>query len=99
MEIKDTVQVGGMMYRIVVTEYFKSDDDDRNLWGYCDYANATIYIRESLDTKRKQQVFMHEFTHAVFYESGFSEMDEEVVQRLSLTLYQTLAGKAITFSF
>ncbi|MCT7670052.1 MAG: hypothetical protein N4R98_03185 [Lactobacillus iners] len=41
-----TINVAGLNYKVVVTEYFKASDDDRNLWGYCDYGDLTIYIRK-----------------------------------------------------
>ena len=28
-----TINVAGLNYKVVVTEYFKASDDDRNLWG------------------------------------------------------------------
>ena len=85
-----TINVAGLNYKVVVTEYFKASDDDRNSQGYCDYGNLTIYIRESLSEERKQQTLVHELTHAVFSEAGFTDQDEETVKRLSSVLFQVL---------
>ena len=49
MEIK----VCGITYLVIVQEYFKAYDDERNLWGYCDYEQQIIYVRESLSEERK----------------------------------------------
>lgn len=94
-----TINVAGLNYKVVVTEYFKASDDDRNLWGYCDYGDLTIYIRKSLSEERKQQTLIHELTHAVFSETGFTEQDEETVTRLSSVLYQVLKQNPHIFTF
>lgn len=86
----EVVRVGGMDYRIIIQEYFKSSDDDRNLWGLCDYEQQLIYIRESLSNQKKKQVLVHELTHAILHEAGYKEQDEELVERFSLVLHQVL---------
>lgn len=93
----DKVQVGGITYSIVVQEYFKTPDDDRNLWGYCDYEKNEIYIRASLSEQRRQQVLIHELTHAIFHEAGYNEQDEDMINRISLILHQVIKNNVISF--
>lgn len=86
MEIK----VGGLTYEVVEEEHFASSDDDRNLWGYCDYEKLTIKIRKSLSAQKKKQVLIHELTHAIFHEAGYKEQDEDMINRVSLILFQVI---------
>lgn len=52
----DLLKVGGMTYNVVIQEHFKAYDDDRNLWGYCDYEQQIIYIFVShYQSKRKSK--------------------------------------------
>lgn len=94
MEIK----VCGLTYKVDIQEHFKAYDDERNLWGYCDYEQQTIYIRESLSEERKKQVLIHELTHAMLHEAGYKEQDEELVTRFSIILHQVLTDNQKIFS-
>lgn len=84
------IKVGGLTYEVVAKEHFSSNDNDRNLWGYCDYEKLVITIRESLTEEKKRQVLIHELTHAIFLEAGFIEQDEDMINRVSLVLFQVL---------
>ncbi|WP_394404837.1 ImmA/IrrE family metallo-endopeptidase [Streptococcus sp. 20-1249] len=86
----DEIKVCGMTYAVEVKEYFKAHDDERNLWGYCDYEQQKIYIRESLSEQKKKQVLIHELTHAILHEAGYKEQDEEFVNRFSIVLHQVI---------
>ncbi|MDQ0221699.1 ImmA/IrrE family metallo-endopeptidase [Streptococcus moroccensis] len=86
-----TIKVCGLNYTVVIKEHFKAYDDERNLWGYCDYEQQIIYIRESLSEERKKQVLIHELTHAILQEAGYKEQDEELVTRFSIILHQVLS--------
>ena len=88
--MEDAIKVAGMTYVVKIEEYFKSHDDERNLWGLCDYEQQIIYIRKSLSEQKKKQVLIHELTLAMIHEAGYKEQDEELVERLSLVLYQVL---------
>ncbi|HEL1011744.1 TPA: ImmA/IrrE family metallo-endopeptidase [Streptococcus equi subsp. ruminatorum] len=94
----DLLKVGGMTYKVIIQEHFKAYDDDRNLWGYCDYEQQIIYIRESLSEQKKKQVLVHELTHAILHEVGYKEQDEELVNRFSIGLHQVLKdNRTLTF--
>ncbi|CQR24606.1 phage protein [Streptococcus varani] len=88
--MEENIKVGGMTYIVKVQEHFKSHDDERNLWGYCDYEQQIIYIRQSLSDQKKRQVLIHELTHAILHEVGYKEQDEELVSRFSIGLHQVL---------
>lgn len=95
MEIK----VCGMTYTVIVQEHFKTHDDDRNLWGCCDYEQQKIFIRESLSDQKKKQVLIHELTHAMLHEAGYKEQDEDLVTRFSIILHQVLAENSQLLTF
>ena len=97
-EAKNKIKVCGMTYTLKIQEYFKAYDDDRNLWGYCDYEQQTIYIRESLSEQKKKQVLIHELTHAILHEAGYKEQDEDLVNRFSIILHQVVIDNPDIFS-
>ncbi len=97
-EVKNKIKVCGMTYILKIQEHFKAYDDDRNLWGYCDYEKQTIYIRESLSEQKKKQVLIHELTHAILHEAGYKEQDEDLVNRFSIILHQVVIDNPDVFS-
>ena len=61
------------------------------------YAETTIDIEPSMSESKKEQVFVHELVHAIFNEAGYDEQDEEMVNRLSIVLYQVLKQNDLKF--
>ncbi|WP_277630391.1 ImmA/IrrE family metallo-endopeptidase [Atopococcus tabaci] len=86
----DKVKVGALDYDVFIQEHFTSHDDDRNLWGYCDYEKQEIYVRESLKETKREQVFVHEMLHAMFLAAGYMQHEEDMVQRLGQVMHQVL---------
>ncbi|EEO6565098.1 ImmA/IrrE family metallo-endopeptidase [Listeria monocytogenes] len=85
----EKIRVGGIWYEI--KEVTAVDiAGDKNYLGACDYDNQTIEILESLPEARKRQVLIHELTHAILYEAGYPEHDEELVERFSIVAYQVI---------
>ncbi|MEC2070328.1 hypothetical protein [Alkalihalophilus marmarensis] len=83
MEIK----VGGVIY--TVKELPVVDiGGDRNYSGACDYNQTTIELEEGLSDERKNDVLFHEITHAIFYEAGFAEQDEDMINRVGKVISQ-----------
>ncbi|MCR6096867.1 hypothetical protein HXA31_20490 [Salipaludibacillus agaradhaerens] len=89
MSIPSTVKVGGVTYDIEFKEYIEINGD-RNYSGCCDYQNTTIEICDDLSDERKREVYAHELMHAIFYESGYQEQDEDMINRLGLVFNQVL---------
>lgn len=83
MEIK----VGGIHYSIEAKENVMKDTGSL---GFCDYEGARIVVDASLAPERMQQVIIHELTHAIMYEAGFDEQDEDMVNRFGIVLHQVL---------
>jgi len=89
MDIPSTVNVAGVHYR-VQEQSFIEIGGNRNYQGVCDYANTEIGILADLSQERKKQTFIHELTHAIFYEAGFEDQDEDMINRIGKVLFQVL---------
>lgn len=87
MKLPNEVTVAGINY--LVNQVDKIEHDDAN-WGLTIYESHQIQIKGLLDDERKRQVFIHEVLHAVFFESGYKEHDEEMINRISTTLSSVL---------
>ncbi|EAC9146022.1 hypothetical protein [Listeria monocytogenes] len=87
MAIPKQVKIGAVNY--IVQEKQVVDNDNSN-WGACVFHDNHIEISTGLSEERKEQTLVHEILHAIFYESGFEEQDEDVVNRVGITLHQFL---------
>lgn len=87
--IPNSIKVAGMTYKVEEVSFVEIDGD-RNFQGVCLYPETTIQVLDSLSESRKEQTFVHELTHAIFYEAGFEDQDEDMINRVSLVLHQVL---------
>lgn len=87
--IVKSVKIGQVNY-YVKEKNFIDIDGDRNYQGCCDYPNTEISILSDISDERKNDVLIHEVTHAIFYEAGFEEQDEDMVNRLAKVLHQLI---------
>lgn len=84
--IPKKVKVGGMEYTVEEKEFVEIDGD-KNYLGKVNYVTTQI---EVLDNVRKEETFVHELLHAIFFEAGYQEQEEEMIDRVSKVLYQVL---------
>ncbi|MGO2265840.1 MAG: hypothetical protein ACTH54_03275 [Vagococcus salmoninarum] len=89
MKIPLTVKVGGISYDVKEKAFIELDSN-RNFQGACLFSETEIQILEDISEERKVNVFIHELTHAIFYEAGFEEHDEDMVNRIGNVLQQVL---------
>ena len=94
MPIPLQVNVAGVDYKV---QYQEGMLKTHNLMGQVLYAETTIDIEPSMSESKKEQVFVHELVHAIFNEAGYDEQDEEMVNRLSIVLYQVLKQNDLKF--
>ncbi|MBX9972125.1 ImmA/IrrE family metallo-endopeptidase [Cytobacillus firmus] len=85
--IPNKVKVGGIEYEIIQIEKM---EEQFNHLGQILYTKGIIKVDKELAPDRKEQVFIHELLHACFYEAGFEEQDEDMVNRLGIVLYQVI---------
>lgn len=89
LKLPTEIKVGAVIYN-VVNKSFIELDSDRNYQGLCDYPNTEIAILKDLSEERKKDVFFHELTHALLYEAGYDEQDEDMVNRVGKVLQQVI---------
>lgn len=94
MPIPLQVNVAGIDYTV---HYKEGLLRTYNLMGQVLYAESRIDIDSSMSKTKKEQVFIHELVHAMFKESGYEEQDEDMVNRLSIVLYQVLKQNDLKF--
>lgn len=92
--IPNTVDVAGIDYTI---REIKGLADDHNLGGQIIYHKSDIKIDADMSESKKKQIFIHELTHAIFHEAGYEEQDEDMINRLSIVLYQVLKNNKLYF--
>ena len=93
--IPNNVKVAGIEYR--VKEKFGLEQQ-YGLLGQVLYSLGEIEIDDRMTEDRKEQIFVHELLHACFYEAGFEDQDEDMINRVGKVLYQVLKDNAIKFS-
>lgn len=93
----EKVIVAGITYSIEEKDNVIIDGNSRYA-GSCDSENAIIEIKADLTNERKEETFVHELLHAILFEAGYAEHDEELVMRASKVLYQVLKDNRISFS-
>lgn len=94
--LPEKVKVAGIEYQVKQVPIVEVDSN-RNYQGLCNHMKAEIEILESLADERKEQVFIHELTHAMLNESGYGEHDEDFVTRFSIILHQVLKDNDLSF--
>lgn len=98
--IPSSVRVAGIDYSVNIVP-FVDIDGNRNYQGVCRANKCQIEIIDQLTEQRKEEVFVHELTHALFFESELNNDEEghteEVVKRISRVLYQVLKDNKLYF--
>jgi len=96
LSIPSSIRVAGIDYDVIEKDFVEIDGN-RNYQGSCCYTKAKIELLNSLSKDRKEQVLIHELVHAIFNEAGFDNQEEDVVNRLSIVLYQVLKDNNLYF--
>lgn len=85
--IPKKVKIAGIEYAVSEIEHFQRDNE---LLGQILYTHGIIKIDSSIANDRKEQVFVHEMLHGIFFEAGIEEQDEDIINRVAIVLYQVL---------
>jgi hypothetical protein len=89
-----TFRVGTCDFRVEeVTNLLHKHD----LLGQVSYHDCIIELEPELCDQRKHNVIIHELLHAVMFEAGYDEQDEEQVRRLGNVLTQVLRDNDFGF--
>jgi hypothetical protein len=88
-------------FRVGTIDYTVTETPDllrkHELFGQVTYDDGVIEIEPLLSQQRKQNVLIHELVHAMLFEAGYDEQDEEQVRRLGNVLTQVLRDNDFTF--
>lgn len=85
----EKIKIGGMEYQIKEVKFV--EENGENTLGECCLETAEILINEDISDSRKEQTIVHEMVHAMLFEAGSSEYDnEELGNQLGLIMYQVL---------
>lgn len=92
--IPQTVNIAGIEYDVINVEGIY---DRFSTLGMVNYAKSVIELDNDMSQTKKEQTFIHEVLHACFTESGFEKQDEDMINRVSITLYQVLKDNNLSF--
>lgn len=94
----EKIKVGGIDYDVSVKDLSHSDSPELIRMGNHYEADMKIEISDRLPKQKRDQTFIHEMLHAVVCESGaVIENEEDVVNQMSLVLYQVLRDNDLSF--
>lgn len=92
------VKVGGVTYTIEERP-FVDIGGGRDYQGCVRYPHSRIEVLADLSIERKNDVLIHEITHAIFYEAGYEgdQVTEDMVNRVGKVLHQVLQDNDFSF--
>lgn len=68
-----------------------------DLFGQVTYDDTHIQIDADLSPSRINDVLIHELLHAIFFQAGFVEQDEDTINRVAHVLAQVLRDNDFGF--
>ena len=92
----------GMKFRVGSVDYTIKEvdglhDGGQELLGWVTYHDNLIRLDSSASEIRKQNTLVHELVHAMLYEAGIEDQDEDMVTRLSHVLHGVLRDNDFGF--
>jgi hypothetical protein len=88
------IRVAGNDYDVQVTPTLATA---QGLWGLCSYGVNTISSAQGIEGDRANNTLIHEMTHAIFFEAGFIDHEEDMVNRVANVLHQVLRDNDFGF--
>ena len=92
--LPNNVSIAGITYEIKEEEDMESR---YNHLGQILYTRGIINIEKGMSEERKEQIFVHELLHGIFYEAGIEDQDEDMINRVSKILYPVLKENRFEF--
>ena len=86
------INVCGVNYEVLQLDEV---DNNPSCLGLCVYEKSLIQIKKGISIERKKQTLIHELLHAMLYEAGYYEHDENQVDNLSVVLNQVISQNDI----
>ncbi|MDM5239356.1 ImmA/IrrE family metallo-endopeptidase [Bacillus cereus] len=86
-------KIGGVKYKVVEV---KGLTKEYGMLGQILYDELLIKIDADLPQGRKEETLIHEVLHGIFFEAGFEEQDEDMINRVGKVLYQVIRNNLVT---
>lgn len=93
MKIPKKVKVGGITYKVKNVGIISCGT---NCCGSCDLDNSVIELLKKHKKQAKEQTFLHELLHAMFYHCNL-EQDEHLIEVLAQALYMVIKDNPEVF--
>ena len=86
------IAVAGINYAVhrMPSSEMIAENEGETLFGDVEYLSSTIRINEDASPTRQEQTLVHELVHAMMFEAGIEDQDENLVNRLDKVFYQFL---------
>lgn len=94
MKIPKKIKVGGITYKVKNVDIITAGT---GVCGSCNYDNSTIELLKKHKRQAKEQTFIHELLHAIFYHCNI-EQDEHKIELLAQALYMVIKDNPGIFS-
>ncbi|MCB2829755.1 hypothetical protein K3N62_06950 [Streptococcus dysgalactiae subsp. dysgalactiae] len=83
----ENIKIGGLTYSVEKTSDLQGKDGN---WGLIHYKTQQIKLDDSLTEQLEDQTLIHEMTHGILVEAGYTDHNEDQATRIGLILYQVL---------
>ncbi|MBF0699434.1 hypothetical protein [Streptococcus danieliae] len=83
----ESVKIGGLTYTVNKKLDLQGKTGD---WGHILYKTQEIELDDSLSKQLENQTLIHEITHGILVEAGYTGHNEEQADRIGKILYQVL---------
>ncbi len=83
----ESVKIGGLTYTVKKVSDLQGKEGD---WGRIQYKTQEITLDDSLKEQLEDQTLIHEITHGILVEAGYSDHAEEQADRIGKILYKVL---------
>lgn len=92
-----TVKIGGLIYKVAQVEDLSRLEMVEDLAGMIYYREVEMKIDKDLPPQIANHTLIHEMTHGILQEAGYTEHEEEMADRIGKVLYQVLVDNDFNF--
>jgi Zn-dependent peptidase ImmA (M78 family) len=101
--IPKKLKIGGFIWKVIES---KDISYEGNCYGSTHFDSQTIYLNPDIPQQKKTETLLHEIIHACMWQCGLNRTfsikdkeitEEDVVQPLSMILYQVFKDNGLTW--
>ncbi|MBS4195355.1 hypothetical protein [Lederbergia citri] len=94
MNLPKTIRVGAIDYSV---EKIGGLSANESMWGRILYGSTVIELEGALNDTKLRDVFAHELAHALLFEAGYEDHEEEQANRVGKVLAMMLRDNDFSF--